>query len=390
MLLAVLACAPSRGAGGPPPALRELAAARGIGIGVAVAAHALRGDSLYRRTLAREFGLVTTENALKFEPLRPAPDRWEFGDADTIVAFAERHGMRVRGHTLVWKRQLPCWLTEGADSGAALAALLREHIRTVVGRYRGRIAVWDVVNEPLANQITADTPPDSLLRPTLWLKRLGPEHIELAFRWAHEADPGARLFLNETGAEAEGPKADALYELLRDLLARGVPVHGVGLQMHLKLRRPADTESVLRNMRRLASLGLEVQVTEMEVELARAPGDIREQLDGQARLYREVLAACLAVPRCTAFVMWGMTDRYTWQDPDTPLLFDAEYRPKPAYDAVRALLESPGLRSRRRRRAGARPAPRPPGTPRHGAPVRRPAGGARSCGADRPRRAGLP
>jgi endo-1,4-beta-xylanase len=324
----------------PAPSLRSLAASRGLSVGAAVSAEALRGDSLYRRWLAREFGILTTENALKFGPLRPGPDRWDFRDADAIVEFARRHRMQVRGHTLVWKRQHPEWLTGRGFSREELAALLREHIHRVVRRYRGRIFAWDVVNEPLANGVTAESEPDSLLRPTLWLEGLGPDYLELAFRWAHEADPAARLFLNETGAEAMGPKADELYQLLRALLQRGVPVHGVGLQMHLALRAPPDPASIVRNLQRLAALGLEIHVTEMEVTLARAPGTPEEQLEAQARIYREALTACLAVPRCTAFVMWGMTDRYTWREPDTPLMLDAEYRPKPAYYALREALQA--------------------------------------------------
>lgn len=321
------------------PALRELAAGRHLEIGVAVSAGALRDDRLYRHWLAREFSLLSTENALKFGPLRPARNRYDFRDADAIVAFAGSHRMRIRGHTLVWKRQLPEWLTNEAFTREELLAILREHILRVVGRYRGRVYAWDVVNEALRDAVPEGTL-DQALRPTLWLRGIGPEYIELAFRWAHEADPGALLFYNEAGAEALGPRSDAVYALVRRLLERGVPLHGIGLQMHMTAEAPPDTASVAANMRRLAALGLDIHVTEMDVALAGAAGVPAEQLATQAAIYRDVLRTCLSVTRCTAFVMWGMTDRYTWRYPDTPLVLDRSYRPKPAFEALKAVLSA--------------------------------------------------
>jgi endo-1,4-beta-xylanase len=335
-------------ASGPRPALppvpeeavslRALAESRGLRIGVAVSADALRADTVYRRWLAQEFNLVSTENAFKFGPLRPSPEEYDFRDADTIVDFAQRHGMLVRGHTLVWKRQLPEWLTAETYSRDELISMLREHIHTVVARYRGRVYAWDVVNEALANEVPDGAALDEVLRPTLWLQGIGPEYLELAFRWAHEADPGALLFYNEAGAEAMGPKADAVYALVRRLLDRGVPLHGVGLQMHTSVRDPPDPAMVARNMRRLAKLGLEIHITEMDVALAGAPGTEPAKLEAQAAIYHDVLAACTALARCTAFVMWGMTDRYTWRYPDHPLILDTAYRPKPAVGALKRAL----------------------------------------------------
>ena len=327
------------------PALRELAARRHLEIGVAVSAGALHDDPLYRQWLGRQFSLVSTENALKFGPLRPAPNRYDFRDADAIVAFAGSHRMRVRGHTLVWKRQLPGWLTDGVFTRDGLLAILREHILHVVGRYRGRVYAWDVVNEALRDSVPAGAAVEGALRPNFWFRGIGPEYIELAFRWAHEADPGALLFYNEARAEALGPRSDALYALVRRLLERGVPLHGVGLQMHLAAQAPPDTASVAANMRRLAALGLEIQVTEMDVALAKAGGAPDEQLAKQAAIYRDVLRTCLSVTRCTAFVMWGMTDRYTWRYPDIPLVLDRSYRPKPAFGALQEALSDSAARA---------------------------------------------
>lgn len=318
----------------PPPSGRHIAS-RSLDLGAAVQAQPLLTDPAYARAVARYFTVVTTENALKFGPLRPSRERFDFTDADAIVDFAAAHGLGVRGHTLVWKRQLPSWLVEGRFTRDTLIAILRDHIHSVVGRYRGRIAAWDVVNEGLRDSLRAGA---DALRPTIWRRTIGPEYVELAFRFAHEADPDARLFYNEAGAEGRGARSDAVYVLLRDLLRRNVPVDGVGMQVHSGLHRPPDTAAIAWNMRRLAALGLEVQITEMDVGVTDAGGTAEERLDRQAEVYRGVLATCLAEPACTALATWGVSDRYTWRYPDTPLLLDREYRPKPAYRAIAELL----------------------------------------------------
>ena len=340
LLLGCTACALHHAGEARSPALRELAERRHFYIGAAVAAQPLNSDSSYAGWLAREFNLVTTENALKFGPLRPDRASYDFRDADAIVAFAESHHMRVRGHTLVWKRQDPEWLTQGTFSRQELLGILRDHILHVVGHYRGRMYAWDVVNEALRDSLPLDPDIDESLRRNLWLRGIGPEYIDLAFRWAHQADPRALLFYNEARAGESGPRADAVYALVHRLLQRGVPIHGVGLEMHLSVSTPPDTASIAANMRRLAALGLQIQVTEMDVGLKGATGTPAEQLAAQARIYESVLKTCLSISRCTAFVMWGLTDRYTWRYPDTPLVLDRAYQPKPAFQALRSVLEA--------------------------------------------------
>ena len=313
--------------------LRALAESHGRRIGAAVDADALAREATYREVLGREFNLVTPENAMKFGPLHPEPDRYDFEQADAIVDFAEAHGMQVRGHTLVWHNQLPRWLTTGQFSRDELVAILREHIQTVVGRYRGRVAAWDVVNEAIAD--------DGSLRDTLWRQVIGPEYIELAFRWAHEADPEARLFYNDYGGEGLGRKSDAIYALVEGLLQRGVPVHGVGLQMHLDLRLRPSAGEVAANIRRLGELGLSVHITEMDVRIP-SPAT-QTSLARQATVYREMAEVCLAGEPCEALVFWGFTDRHSWIPGFFPgagaaLIFDANYRPKPAYEALQGAL----------------------------------------------------
>jgi endo-1,4-beta-xylanase len=268
---------------------------------------------------------------MKWEVTQPERGRFEFDDADRIVGFARRHGMRVRGHTLVWHIQNPEWLHEGRFSRAALIDILREHIHRVVGRYRGLVASWDVVNEAVLD--------DGSLRPSFWLKRIGPEYIALAFQFAHEADPGATLFYNEIGAEGEGTKSDAVYRMLKRLRERGIPVGGIGFEGHFTLDGPPTT--FRRNMERFAALGLQVAVTEADVRVKLPASRAEKQV--QADSFADALRDCLAVEACRSFTVWGFTDRYSWIPGYQPgygaaTLLDEQLEPKPAYRALHRLL----------------------------------------------------
>ncbi len=311
-----------------PPSLRRTAQERGFLVGAAVNPARL-SEAPYAATLAREFNALTAENVLKFGPLRPSEGRYEFDAADRLVRFAEENDMHVRGHTLVWYMQVPDWLRARTWTRDALLGVMHDHIQTVVGRYRGRIHTWDVVNEALMG--------DGSYRDSLWHRIIGPEYIDKAFRWAHEADPQARLFYNDYGAEAVNKKSDAVYRLVSGMLERGVPIHGVGLQMHVSTESYPSPESIRSNIRRLAALGLAVHITELDVRIPEPA--TAEKLALQAQVYRNIAGACLAEPGCEAIVTWGFTDRYSWvpsffKGYGSALPFDADYRPKPAYDAL--------------------------------------------------------
>jgi endo-1,4-beta-xylanase len=228
--------------------LRHLAP-EGFHIGVAVAGgghHEIMdypdpfsSDAAYRRLLAAEFNSLTPENQLKWEFVRPSEGEYDFEAADAIVAFAEEHGQRVRGHTLLWHSQNPAWLEEGDFSPEALEEILRDHIGTVVGRYAGRIHEWDVANEIFLEDGSLR------LQENIWLRELGPGIIARAFHWAHEADPSAQLFFNDYGVDGINAKSNAYFALIQTLLAKGVPVHGFGTQSHLSLhwRSPVAARS---------------------------------------------------------------------------------------------------------------------------------------------------
>ena len=294
------------------------------------------------------------------------PGVYDFDAADRYVAFGERHGMFVVGHTLVWHNQTPRWVFEDPAghpvSRDTLIARLRDHITTVVGRYRGRVDGWDVVNEAVAD--------DGSLRRTPWLSIIGDDYLALAFRFAHEADPAAKLYYNDYSLENAPKRAGAL-ALVQGLLAAGVPVAGVGLQEHDRLDWPA-TGAVDTTIAAFTALGVTVMVTELDVDVlpravAQTEADVRlgaaarPELDPWpaalpdsmqrvlARRYAELFGIFLRhrgqVSRVT---FWGVTDRDSWKNnwpvrgrTNYPLLFDRNGRPKPAFDAVLDVARAP-------------------------------------------------
>ncbi len=321
--------------------LRQTVASRPFRIGTAVDVSRL-GDLTYRNLIRNEFNQVQPENELKWMVLRPSAATYTFTKFDSLVDFATANGMSLRGHVLIGESGYPSWLTTGNFSQAQLREILRQHISTVVGRYSGRIYAWDVVNEAFdgAGQLKA----------TQWLSHpgiggAGTQYIETAFRMAHEADPNALLFYNDTNAETLNAQSDAIYRMALDFKQRGVPIHGIGLQMHLDLNG-IDIRSLEQNIARFAALGLQVQITELDVRLPVPVGaaPTLSQLSLQADIYAIVAQSCLRSPACTAVQTWGVTDRYSWIPDFFPgtsaaLPFDSNYAAKPAYYSLRRALE---------------------------------------------------
>jgi endo-1,4-beta-xylanase len=317
------------------PALRQFAEARQFVIGAAVDIDAHRADPQYGRVLAAQYNGVVAENVMKFARIHPRPSTYAFGDADEIVAFAEANGMAVHGHTLVWHEALPAWLTDRTFTRDQLLAVLHEHITTVVGRYRGRVATWDVVNEVVADD-------NVLLRSSLWLEVIGPDYIDSAFVWAHRADPAARLFLNDWG-EADATRASTILSLVQGLAAKGVPIHGVGFECHVTTQWPPP-DLIRENLTRFANTGLDVRMSELAVRIPDSAGP--SELAEQAAVYRDILDACLVMEQCIGFTTWGFTDRYSWIPSHAPglgraLPFSAAYKGKPAYYSMLARLMHP-------------------------------------------------
>lgn len=316
-------------AGPPAPStLRQAAEKHDLLVGAAIRPD-LFAKPGYTETTASQFNLVTAENAMKFDSTQPVEGRFDFRQADQIIDFAQQNKMKVRGHTLVWHNQVAKWVTEDRCKDAE--GILKAHIAGVAGHFKGKLVAWDVVNEALDD--------DGALRDTFWRRCIGPDYIEKAFRWAHTADPEAKLFYNDYGIEFAGDKAEATFKLVDTLKKKGVPIHGVGLQMHLD-RMPSDV-FLAHYMKRFDDIGIEVHITEMDVRLP-LPLQARD-VTMQTEAYRMVMRRCLEAPNCKAFVTWGVTDRYSWipdffKGTGSPLLFDARYQPKPAFHSVLAEL----------------------------------------------------
>ncbi|MFY9950200.1 MAG: endo-1,4-beta-xylanase [Candidatus Sulfotelmatobacter sp.] len=321
--------------------LRQAAERSGLLVSTAVRATQL-AEPAYASTLAREFNMLEPEDAMKWWVLRPDARSYDFRQGDELVQFAREHGMKVRGHCLVWGRSNPQWLTQGHFTTRQLSRLLHEHINHVMRHYAGQVFAWDVVNEAMDE--------NGNLRDSLWYNQpgigfsaQGTKYIEQVFRWAHKADPGALLFYNEAEGEGMDRKSDAIYAMIKDFKRRGIPIDGVGLQMHIPLL-DADIPAIAANIARLTALGVQVHITELDVSLALdTSGRARvEDLARQADIYRGIVRACLDSTGCTAIQTWGFTDKYSWIGSHSrgargqALPFDRAYQPKAAY---RALLE---------------------------------------------------
>ena len=309
--------------------------------------------------ITSQFNSVTPENVLKWEWVHPQPGKYNFEAPDAYVAFGEKYHMFIIGHTLIWHSQTPRWVFEDDKHNPVdretLLARMRDHIQTVVGRYKGRIQGWDVVNEAIND--------DGALRQSPWLKIIGEDYLVKAFQFAHEADPRAQLYYNDYSLENE-PKRKGAIELIRKLQAAGIPVYAVGLQGHDKMDWPT-TEQEDATIVAFARLGLKVNITELDIDVlpranrsqgadVGATAEARQDLNpfptglpdavqkNLARRYAELFRVFLkhndVIDRVT---FWGVTDGDSWLNnwpvrgrTSYPLLFDRAGRPKPAFDSV--------------------------------------------------------
>jgi endo-1,4-beta-xylanase len=305
--------------------LRDAAAQAGRLVGAAVFSSRLGSDPAYTGAAGRHFNYLTAEYEMKWDPVQEVQGQYDFSGGDAIVAFAEGRGMRVKGHALIWHGATPGWVE--SLSPPELRIAFEDHIRTVAGHYRGRVHAWDVVNEAID-----DSQPG--LRRTVFSRGLGSGYVAEAFRLARRADPEAQLIYNDYGGEGLNRKSNEIYELVRDLRQRGL-ADGVGLQMHISATSLPAVAEIQANIQRLADLGLQVNLSEMDVRIKDVAGDAAAKLLRQRQVYRDVVAACVAVPRCEAVTFWGFTDAHSWIDrsfgADDPLLFDEQYRAKPAF-----------------------------------------------------------
>jgi len=308
-------------------------------VGVAVTPRQL-ADSAQKNFILKHFNSLTAENAMKMAPIHPKENSFFWTDADAIVNFAQQYKLKLRGHTLCWHNQTPRWMfydqAGNLVSKEVLLQRLKAHIYAVVGRYKGKVYAWDVVNEAVADE------PDRMFRNSLWYQICGEDYIFKAFQYAHEADPKAILFYNDYNTEYPR-KREHIYQLLKKMRDAGIPVHAVGLQAHWSITNPSKQE-LESTIMRYASLGIKIQITELDVSIYAkdsdsASGFTPEREQQQAAQYLSIFKAFREHRKqIHGVTFWNLSDRYSWLDnfpvrgrKNYPLLFDAELQPKKAY-----------------------------------------------------------
>lgn len=328
----------------PEPPLKNLAAKRGVELGNFAIASRLN-EKPYTDILTSQFSFALLDNTPNWYfvggGLRPSPTTFNFKQMDKIVAFTAANHMPLQAHHFVWgeEKWLPDWLKNGGYTQTQLLNIIRDHIMTVGRHYRGKIREWTVVNEAFTRGAHVFGLRD------WWADRIGNiSYIDQAFRWARQADPGAKLILNDFMNEGKNDVSDAMYNYIKGAKARGVPIDGIGMQMHIDGTHPPLKDEVISNMKRFGELGVEVYVTEFDVNMNDVKADTKDRDQIEANIYYEMARACIESKVCHSFAILGITDKETWYnymglaDP-RPLPFDKNYKPKPAFYSLRNAFE---------------------------------------------------
>lgn len=330
----------------PEPPLDKLAAAHNVQLGNFAILSRL-GEKPYLNILTGQFDFVLADNTPNWYftdgGLRPSAATYNFKQMDQVINFAQAHNLPVQAHHFVWgeEKWLPNWLKNGHYSKEQLLELIHQHIMTVGSRYRGRIQGWSVVNEAFTRNLHLYGLHD------WWADHIGDlSYIDNAFIWAHQADPSAKLILNDFGNEEQNSVSDAMYAYVKSAKARGVPITGIGMQMHIDGTDPPKKEAVIANMERFAALGAQIYVTEFDVNMNNVQGDSASRNQKEAEIYYDMMRACIESKVCHSFAFLGITDKETWYGyvglkDAQPLMFDRRYQPKPAFYSLRNALSQP-------------------------------------------------
>ncbi|WP_235919022.1 endo-1,4-beta-xylanase [Aureimonas psammosilenae] len=318
-----------------PLGATEIRPHRRVPFGAALASQHL-GDKRYLDLFSKHCDIALPMNELKFGLVHPEAARYDFGPADAVLDFTEAGRMRSRGHAVIWWNEVPNWLAADEEAGFAERAL-RAHVETVVGRYRGRLQSWDVVNEVIAHE----APPDAPLRDTYWQRAMGPRHIPVAFEAVAKADPKARLVLNDYDLEFRGERFDrrraVAIEIVRQLQDAGIRIDAVGIQGHLYAEQRIDVPALARFGEELKRMGVSLLVTELDVIDWKIEGGPERQDEAASRIVGDLMDGVFAAGPPLAVIAWGLSDRYSWipdvmphsdGTPSRPLPFDADYRAK--------------------------------------------------------------
>ena len=304
-------------------------------LGASVNPRLLSENEAYRGIASNEFTSITAENHMKMMLAHPAADRFDFSKGDEIVAFASSTGKRIHGHTLVWHNQVPQWMKDFQGDQKAWEELLKNHIQTVASHYKGKVSGWDVVNESFLD--------DGGLRPSLWADHI-PDYIAKSFQWAHEADPGAILFYNDYGQDGKPKKMKAILDLVKELKQRKIPIHGLGLQMHINI--DSKREEISQVIDQSAKTGLAIHFSELDIAVNPKNNPEFTYDEKAAKAQNELFAFVftsfrnIPVKQQYGITFWNISDKDSWlrgyfkRPKEYPLLFDENYAKKPAYSEL--------------------------------------------------------
>jgi endo-1,4-beta-xylanase len=333
--------------------LAQAASRKGLLYGAASDYAMLSSDTRFAARYLENCSILVPENGLKWRALRPSLDQFDFTKTDWLFEFAAKHRLQMRGHTLVWHLSLPRWFSETVNQRNAERYLVH-HIESVAGRYAGKVHSWDVVNEAIE---VPDDRPDGL-RKSPWLEFLGEEYIDLAFRVAAQSDPNALRVYNDYGLQydtsSHAAKRRAALGLLERLKAKGTPIQAFGIQSHLRASETRfNAETLRRFLRDIASMGLKILITELDVSDQGLPADIEKRDRLVADAYQTYLDVVLDEPAVIAVLTWGLSDRYTWLSefkpredglPVRPLPLDENLERKPAWYAIAQAFDNAPVR----------------------------------------------
>lgn len=325
----------------PAPPLKDLAASHGIALGN-FADLKMLDEKPYTDILTSQYEFATVDGEPNWTfndgSLRPRPNQYDFSRIDKVMTFAKANNMPVQMHHLVWgeEKWLPAWLKNGDYSKDQLMKIMHDHIMTVAGRYRGQVREWTVVNEAFTRNQHANNLTD------WWADHTGGMgYIDQAFIWAHQADPNAKLILNDFNDDSVNSYSNAMYDYIKGARARGVPIDGIGMQMHIDGTNPASKEAVIANMKRFAALGVKVYVTEFDVNMNNVAGTEAYREQKEAQIYYDMARACIESKVCPSFAQLGITDKESWYNElgwtkSEPLMFDKNYHIKPDFYSFRS------------------------------------------------------
>lgn len=307
----------------------------GFPFGASINIDLLKNNAVYTALVAKEFNSVTAENVMKMDAIQPTQGNFTFGQADYLVSFAQKHGMRVHGHALVWHQALPGWVTNFKGDSSAWENMLKTHIQTEVAHFKGKVVSWDVVNEAIDE--------DGTLRNSVWLQHLGPDYIARSFQYARQADPNALLFYNDYGHEYSSVKRAAIITLVTGMKNRGIPVDGIGMQMHTNTS--VSDNAISAAITAVANVGLKVHISELDISVNPNNDQNMKFTDAvasaQSIKYQNLVKAYNALPAAQQFgiTTWNVGDADSWippyyHRPDWPLPFDASYKRKAAWQGI--------------------------------------------------------